>query len=344
MHTFRTKHSASAGFNYRRRLALSLLALPLSLSLLNVTPSYAALESDDVGMYGSVTVQREASAAATAMKKADWIVAQNGYKKLIGMASDQEDFYFGLYQASHKLQQWDQVALALEQLFQLRPRYKEQMCLEYGECLYYLNRYDEAEPMLKRALVTIAQPSIVEQRLNRLMEKSIIKKEAVQGPIIAYVEPKKIEPVKRIELDAKEVSEESSEKSLNLLNAFMKSETIVVAEYRGYEKSDKISYYRPPKAIFHIEENLKGAPLNPTLPVRYEFHTKLAASEKPKDWKFSDAVMPKKDSKWIIFIPNSVPNDGMFDTFHGSYGVMEYNEKNIDDLMKIIEQHKGQTK
>jgi len=323
------------------------LAIPISLSLLGAmgTATNAAMESDDVGFYGSVTIQRAAQAAASAMKKGEWGVAQGEYKKAIGFDPQQEDFYFGLYESSHKMQQWDQVALSLEELFNKNPKFKDQMLLEYGEALFHLNRYDEAEPVLKKALTKVAEPSIVETRLKRLMEKSIIVHKPEAGTIIAYKEPEKfVAPERTGKLDAGEVHEHSSRKSLTFLNAFMKCEGIFVAEYKGFSSEGVVSYYKPPKAMYHIEEYLKGPPLSRTLPIRYEFHDKIVGEDKPKDWKFSDDKMPKKGSKWLIFIPNCVPVEGQFETFHGSYGRQEYNEANIDEIHRIIEEHKGSAK
>ena len=55
-------------------------------------------------------------------------------------------------------------------------------------------------------------------------------------------------------------------------------------------------------------------------------------------------VMPKKGSKWIIFIPNAVPVErGMYKTYHGKFGIVEANEENYDKILKIIKDHQGQS-
>lgn len=329
-----------------RKLQRSLMVVPISLSLLGSmsVPARAAMESDDVGFYGSVTIQRAAQAAASAMKKGEWAVAQGEYKKAIGQDPQQEDFYFGLYESSHKLLQWEQVSMALEELFKMNPKFKDQMLLEYGEALFHLNRYDEAEPVLKKALAKVAEPSIVETRLKRLIEKSIIVHKPEAGTVIAYKEPEKFVAPARDVVDAADVHEHTSRKSLTFLNAFMKCEGVFVAEYKGYEHEGPVSYYKPPRAKYQIVEYLKGPPLSRTLPIKYEFHDKIVGEEKPKDWAFSEDKMPKKGSKWLIFIPNCVPIDGEFETFHGSYGRQEWNEQNIDEIHRIIQEHQGQAK
>ncbi len=326
---------------YRRALVV-----PIALTLLGsvVTPGQAAMDADDVGFYGSVMVQRVVQSAASSMRKGDFGAAQGDYKKAIGMDPQQEDFYFGLYESSHKLQQWDQVALALEELFDRNPKLKDSMLIEYGECLFHLNRYDEAEVVLKKALTKVAEPSLMESRLHRLLEKSIIVHKPEVGTIVAYKEPEKfVRPERTEKLAVEEVDDQKSERALTYLNAFMKCEGVYIAEYKGYEHEGDVTFFRPPQANFKIVEYLKGPPLSRTLPIKYVFHSELGR-EKPKDWKWSESLMPAKGSKWIIFIDNCVPIAGMFETFHGSFGRQECNEKNLDELHRIIQEHQGQTK
>lgn len=325
---------------------LKFLALPLAFTLVGVIspPSFGALEADDVGMYGSILVSRKAHAAATAMKQGQYAEAQMHYKALIGMNPKEDDFYFGLYEASRKMGQWPEVALALEQLFQHNPKYKSQMPLEYGECLYHMNRYSDAEPVLKAALAKVEQPSIVEKQLKKLMRKSIIIRKKHVGKIVVP-KYKEIKPVpKRAKVTEKMANPQQSNVALNLKAAYLRSECIVIAEYKGFEKDGMISFYRPPQANFRIEEILKGHGMNKALPIRYEFHDKTN-KPKPKDWKFDEkTTMPEKGSKWIIFIPNAIPVDGMFETYHGSFGRLAFTEDNYDKVLRILEQHKGQTR
>lgn len=325
---------------------VKLLAVPLAVTMLGaITPaSFGALESDDVGMYGSILVSRKAHSAATSMKQGRYGEAQGQYKALIGQNPKEDDFYFGYYEASRKLRQWPEVALALEQLFQHNPRYKDKMTLEYGECLYHMNRYSEAEPVLKKALAKVDQPSIVEKQLKKLMRKSIIIRKKHIGKVVV---PKLIvhkAPAPRIEAEEEASHPHTSDVDLNVKAAFLKSESILVCVYKGFEKDKFVSFYRPPKAKYKIIEYLKGPPLNKHLPVRYEFHDKTDKG-KPKGWEFKGRKsMPKVGSKWIIFIPNAVPVDGMFETYHGSYGRMAYDGDSIDRVLRILEQHKGQTR
>ncbi len=327
--------------NTRKILAVS-LALALN-TLVQPTQVHSA-ESDDVGYYGSVLATRKASSAAEHMKKGEYGEAQSDFRMLIGMMPKQEDFYVGLYKASYKMNQWDQVALALEELCNLNPTYKEKLILERGECFYHLNRYAEAEPLLKQALAKVSEPSMIEDKYKFLLAKSIIEHQRIVGKIIVGKDKEKIVAEKYKETHAEDFHENTSRAGLNLENAYLKSESVLLCEYTGYEKRKDITYYQPPLAKFHIEKYYKGSKLNPSLPVRFEFNEGLEGQKRPKDWKFGEELMPKIGSKWIIFIENAVPVDGMFETFHGSYGRQSYSDETLDEVLNILEKHKGQSR
>ena len=317
-----------------------IFALPISIAfLICSTPSILAF--DDVGVYGSIKVASKADAAAEAFRIRNFIEARRHCRDLIGMAPEHDEFYFGFYQASRSLKDWREAGLALEQLFQHNAKFKNELALEYGEVLFNLNRYSEAEPYLKKALATIDTPSIVDKYVARLIRKGdIVHKPVVNEPAeVKYVVIE--QPAPRPEIDETKINPLTSDTGLKIKWAYLQSESIVVAEYRGFERDEIMSYYSPPTAIYKITKILKGHRMNPTLPVRYEFHDKTN-KDKPKDWKFDEAtMMPKVGSKWIIFIPNSVPVDGKFETYHGSFGRMPY--KDIDKVLRILGQHTGQT-
>lgn len=308
------------------------------------TPPAFCTGDGDVGIYGSVTTSEVARAAAQAMRRGDWEAAQSEYNKALGFDSSQEDFYFGLYQSSRQLKRWDQVARALEQLFKQKPALRDELSLEYGECLYNLNRYNEAEPILKQALTKIDKPSVVDHKVELVIEKGDPPKGPPEkGRMIAWKEP--VQPVVpvRTELPAQKIDEGSRE-SLTLLNAVTKCESIAIAEFKGFSSKGQVSYQRCPEAVYKIDQILKGPPLNKRLPVMYEFHEHIRGETKPVDWKWDPAMMPKEGSKWIIFVENAVPVDGMFKTFHGAFGRQELNEINIDEVHRIIQEHQGQAR
>jgi hypothetical protein len=183
--------------------------------------------------------------------------------------------------------------------------------------------------------VAKADPTYIDTHVAALIEKSLL-------PEVKVEEPKAFVPPPRKVVKEEDVHAHTSKFGLTFLNAFQ-SESILVCEYLGYEKGN-ITYFKPPRANFRIKEYLKGPPLNPSLPVRFEFHD-VTGGTKPEGWKFDEAtMMPKKGSKWIIFIPNAVPIDGSFETYHGSFGRQEYTDENLDKILKIIEEHKGQVR
>ena len=315
-----------------------LLSLSLCILAVPVSPTRAA---DDVGFYGSVITSGIARKATRALKNGSYAEAQSEYRKLLGK---DDDFYFGFYEASRNLKQWDQATLALEQLFDKRPDLKNEMSLEYGECLFKLNRFAEAEPQLKLALAKVEEPSILPGKLRTLYAKSDPPEAPPEtGRVIAF-QPRVETPTPiRAPLSPAAVNEDSEE-SLSVLNAFMKSESIVVAEFKSFEHEGLVTFNNPPTAVYKVTEILKGPPLNKVLPVRYEFSRKISSDVKPADWKWDPAMMPKPGSKWIIFIPNSVPVDGKFETFHGAYGRQEFNEQNLDEVHRIRQEHQGQSR
>lgn len=330
-----------ARVNTSRILAVS---LALALSALTQPSMVWSAESDDVGYYGSVLATRKASSAAEHMKKGEYGEAQSDFRQLIGMMPKQEDFYVGLFKSSYKLNQWDQCALALEELCNLNPTYKERLILERGECFYHLNRYSEAEPLLKMALAKVGEPSLIEEKYKFLMTKAIIEHQKIAGKIIIGKDKEKIKAEKYKETNAAEFHENTSRAGLNLENAYLKSEAVFIAEYKGYEKRPDITYYQPPLAKYYIEKFYKGPPLNRNIPIRYEFNEGLENQKRPEGWKFSEELMPKPGSKWIIFVENAVPVDHMFETFHGSYGRQPYTDETLDEVLAILEKHKGQSR
>jgi tetratricopeptide (TPR) repeat protein len=322
-------------FNYTKVGLASLV-----LACLSCSPSPASA-ADDSGLYGSIITSGIARKASRALKLGAYSEAQSEFKKVLGK---DDDFYFGFYEASVKLKQWDQATLALEQLFEKRPALKDQMSMEYGECLFKLNRFDEAEPQLKRALAKVNETPILPGKLRTLFAKADPPEAPPEvGPVIAVKPPVVFTPPTTVALPATAVNEDTAE-ALTLLNAFLKSESIVIAEFKSFEPDGMVTFNNPPGAVYKVTEILKGPPLNRTLPIRYEFHSKINSDVKPADWKWSPALMPKVGSKWIIFIQYSVPIDGKFETFHGSFGRQEYNEQNLDEVHRIRQEHQGQAK
>lgn len=282
--------------------------------------------------WSSDTIALRADIAAKAMKESQYGQAESAYRALIGLDPKEEDFYLGLYSAAFKAEHWDAASLALEELIEKKPEVKTKISKQLKEIFEKTHRATDAKKLAP--LVAKADPAYIDTRVTALIDKSILPevKEEVKPP-----------PPPRKEVKPEDVHAHTSKFGLTFLNAYQ-SESIVVAEYVGMDKSENVTYFKPPRANYRIKEYLKGPPLNPFLPVRYEFHD-VTGGTKPEGWKFDEAkMMPKKGSKWIIFIPNAVPIDGSFETYHGNFGRQEYNDENLDKILKILEEHKGQVR
>jgi len=335
------KLAGNAGHGLVPILNLRASAISASLCFLTCCMAEPAHGSDDPGIFGSVGVSAAARKGARAMKTGAWAEAQSEFRNLL--AKD-DDFYFGFYDASKKLNQWDQAAFALEQLFEKRPSFKDQMSFEYGECLFKLNRYDEAEPHLKKALDKVGEPSIVPAKLRTLLAKSDPPEAAPTVGEIKQWTPPVVICVAPPPTLLPESIDDRSEKALTYLNAFMKCEGIFIAEFKGYEDKEMITFNNPPTATYRIEKALKGPDLNKQLPIRFKFDRDIRGENKPAGWSWKPEMMPKVGSRWILFIPNCIPVSGAYETFHGSYGRQELNEANIDEVHRIIQEHQGQAR
>ena len=337
-----------------RRQHKAARAVSLGLSLLvclggttAFAPAFAVDSADDVGLFGSITVTRHAKAAIAAVQSGAWDQAFNNYRAAVGLSPKTPDFYYGLYNSAVHLGQWDQAKLALNSLFDIEPAAKGKLNAEMGLVLTKAGRYEKDIPYLKKALPTASEDAnFMSEKLALLREKSLAEpvKVAADPNAKPYVEPPAFTPPPARELvHADDVRIDKSKFALSFENAFYYSEFIGICTYEGMDKQTDITFFRPPITRFHIEKVLKGPPLNKNLPLRFEFHDKISDSgEAPKDWKFGPDKLPKKDSRWLIFIQNAVPRAGAFDTYHGSYGRQEATEENLNKIYQIIELHRGQ--
>lgn len=317
-------------------LAFGLLASP-------ALPAFAVDNPDDAGLFNSITVTRLAREALKAANRGDWAAALSNYNKALNQGVDSPNLYYGQYKAAARANDWASACAALDNLFAKVPEDKPHLLTEYGQALANNNRYEEAIPVLKSALKTVdADASYLDNKFRELVDytnKEAPKRDIVMQP---YREVTKQEVIPQRELiHAEDVREDKSKFALSFENAF-ESEFIGICTYQGYEKESTTTFFRPPSAKFHIDEILKGPPLNKDILIRFEFHDKTGTPAIPDGWKFGPDKMPKVGSKWIIFIKNAVPINGYFETFHGCYGRQEANEDNLNKIYAIIEAHRGQ--
>src|ERR1700733_7069299 len=114
-------------------------------------------------------------------------------------------------------------------------------------------------------------------------------------------------------------------------DARYRCELIIVAEYIRYSATREITYSDGTRAYYYPIKILTGPPLSRKINLKYDFYDKSGQSA-PDGWKFDEAMMPVRGSKWILFIPHATPNEDMFETFQGSIGRVEYNKKNIEEV------------
>jgi hypothetical protein len=257
---------------------------------------------------------------------------------------------------SEKLNDWPSVAGAIEKMFLIAPVKKKFYEYDYGMALYKMNRFEEAIPHLKAALATADIPPPPFKPLQ------VKTDEEGGGAVIPTIAPptgtsstgantnvasasSNSQAGKTLREDLSGVDSTSGETQAQVASHLLsydnaiRSECIVIAEYRGCEKAENIRYNSPPRTAFHITEILKGPPLNKDLPVRYAFHTPFNG-DPPENWKFDEKTMlPEKGSKWILFIEFAVPERLQFNTYMGSYGRQPATEANLDKLDKLLESH-----
>jgi tetratricopeptide (TPR) repeat protein len=308
----------------------------------------------------SVTVAKHANKAAEYWDKGDFARAKEEFKAVIGFVPNSVEYYEGLLDCGNKTNDWPSVVFAAEKISTLSPERKKFYDYDYGMALFNMNRYDEAIPHLKAALATadIPPPQYKPIRLNITENTTTIRAPEVmtQRPMSIPGMPSSsgrvapgmgltAEQIQDKE-DAQTITSASAvdktamaSKLLNYDNA-IRSESIVIAEYQGYDKTDDIRFNSPPLSHWHIDKILKGPPLSRTLPVRFDFHTPDVL-DPPKGWKFDESKMPEKGSKHIVFIEFSVP-DGVrrwFIPYLGSYGIQPATEDNMNTLDRLLEQH-----
>lgn len=301
----------------------------------------------------SVTLMKFIGNAQKSMSAGRMQDARDNFRKAIGLSPNTVELYLGLFNCCYQTKEFDQVAFALQKVFELEPSMKDEFAGDYGEALYYLGRYDEAIPLLKQGLKYLDSPQAKAKPRTAMVKipdnLPVIETPPPPPPTqVAVATPAQPLPHREAHDPAspegwdklKSTPEEVEVHKLSqTLHGAIRCEGILIAEYQGFEKSDDITYFRPPKAKFRIQRILKGPPLNKDLPVRYEFHDRSKDINVPKDWKFGEDKMPEKASKWILFIEWCHPRGGMFDLYQGCYGRLPATDENLNKVYALLEEH-----
>jgi len=328
-------------------IARVLPALTLALGMACYTPVKAEVGGEDAGQFGSITVTKLARDGLSASQRGDWATALQKYSRATRENVKAPELFYGLYQAASRAKDWNQAYSALETIFADDPAAKSHLQAEYGEALTGVGRYEEAIPILKKALLTVDADSAFLSSKIAMMNAKIEKpgeKPNIDPKDYKFIDKDYVAPVPTRELvHGDDVRQDKSKFALSYENLFNYAEFIGICTYEGYEKDrgGDTTFFHPPIAIFHINTILKGPPLNPHMPVRFEFHDKTDTTI-PKDWKFGPDKMPKKGEEFLIFVENAVPMRGAFETYHGSFGRQPATEENKNKIYQIQEAHRGQ--
>jgi hypothetical protein len=149
-----------------------------------------------------------------------------------------------------------------------------------------------------------------------------------------------IDPTRRF-LSQEPPNPSGTEQRLDFENAFRGSEWMGIGEYRSFENKPGLNFINPPAAIFECTKVLKGPFIGHHLNVIFDFREN-PQDNSPPGWEFSENLMPKKGSSWIIFIPDTVPKANGFTTYRGRYGRQQATEDNLAKVYAVIEKHKGE--
>lgn len=118
---------------------------------------------------------------------------------------------------------------------------------------------------------------------------------------------------------------------------YINSDGIYISEFKRFDKKKTIGPTSQLTAIYRYTQILKGPPFGTTMRIRFD------REQNSKKSNSIQTQLPKKNSKWIIFIrklPSTIP----WVTTQGSKGRVKYTEENLDALLKIIDKHKLKSK
>jgi len=118
--------------------------------------------------------------------------------------------------------------------------------------------------------------------------------------------------------------------------AVIQSDSIVVAEYLGYQNRGKeIDYFNGPCANYSIVKIIKGKKLSGIIKVKYDFQDGSACLA-DKNFEFTNGLMPAKRSRWILFLEGRDGLENIWLTYRGDYGRWLLNEDNLKKINNLI--------
>jgi hypothetical protein len=127
-----------------------------------------------------------------------------------------------------------------------------------------------------------------------------------------------------------------------LKEGLQQSPNVVIAHYIDYDRQSPAAYFSGVKSKYQVESVLKGNTFSKgsVINVQYWFHDGSPCME-PDDWRFNPAQdMPKKDSRWILFLTGKRNKTTAYDTYRGDYGRWRADPAKITEVTKAIGGHK----
>jgi tetratricopeptide (TPR) repeat protein len=312
-----------------RKLSRVLIATTVALATSGASLLTSAAYAQD-GEW-TVTLLKHVNTAIDAYNNQDWTTAKSEYIKSIALNPKDEEFYDGLMNTCVNIKDWPNVSMAAQKIAEMDPLRRGEVAFDCGLALYQMNRYDEAVPWLKTALQS-ADKSRPEFHPTKKDEALI----ALSHPDNKPAAPAVYIPI--VKIDHKTETVDTS-KYLTFDHMLFQCEFVGLATFEGLEKgSGDISWNEPPIVHFRLYNILKGPPLNKDIKVRFEFHDYLNKTM-PKDWQWSEKLLPEKGSKWILCIEGAYPKRGALETYQGSYGRQTASDQNLTDVYAILDKY-----
>ncbi|MGE5416659.1 MAG: hypothetical protein ACM3UZ_07840 [Acidobacteriota bacterium] len=112
-----------------------------------------------------------------------------------------------------------------------------------------------------------------------------------------------------------------------------KSKVILIVSYKSRDICLFPDYFTGINANYQVLRVVKGKYSSKTIKINYAFQDGSPCLE-PKGWQFTRNMMPKENSKWIIFIDSA--SEGVYHTYRGSFGRIEMTDKNLKLVNSIL--------
>jgi len=115
----------------------------------------------------------------------------------------------------------------------------------------------------------------------------------------------------------------------------VESPLVLVTDYVSHDAAPTPTYFGGTIAEYQVRTVLKGQFSDKTIRIRYEFHDGTPCMEEP-GWNFSDKLMPKPNSQWILFLRPGEKAEDPYRTYRGDYGRWGMNEVKLQTVQGLL--------